>query len=246
MTALMVPDARTLFERATGRRILVVGDLMLDEWIWGTVTRISPEAPVPVVAVADTIKRVRGDRVVETLDRSTLVAVQTPQAFRARELRLAHASDLDATDDAASDERDGDAGDAWAVYTQLLGVRRDTYMRSDMQGDNGQEEARKRRSTEPKPELAAAQIGGYEGLALRVIDGLSGDRAQDVIVNTLNGISSADMQPDDVIENVFDPTVIVTPLEESLTLTVLEKTMFKPLGVICTYCVGAAPSSAPR
>lgn len=50
---LMVPDARTLFERASGRRILVVGDLMLDEWIWGTVTRISPEAPVPVVAVVD-------------------------------------------------------------------------------------------------------------------------------------------------------------------------------------------------
>lgn len=49
----MMPDARTLFERAKGRRILVVGDLMIDEWIWGTVTRISPEAPVPVVAVAD-------------------------------------------------------------------------------------------------------------------------------------------------------------------------------------------------
>ena len=32
---------------------MVVGDLMVDEWIWGTVTRISPEAPVPVVAVAD-------------------------------------------------------------------------------------------------------------------------------------------------------------------------------------------------
>ncbi|MGA8576378.1 MAG: PfkB family carbohydrate kinase [Candidatus Cybelea sp.] len=53
MAALMVPDARTLFERAGGRRILVAGDLMIDEWIWGTVTRISPEAPVPVVAVAD-------------------------------------------------------------------------------------------------------------------------------------------------------------------------------------------------
>jgi len=53
MTSLMVPDARTLFERARGRKILVVGDLMIDEWIWGTVTRISPEAPVPVVAVAD-------------------------------------------------------------------------------------------------------------------------------------------------------------------------------------------------
>jgi D-beta-D-heptose 7-phosphate kinase/D-beta-D-heptose 1-phosphate adenosyltransferase len=49
----MAPDARTLFERANGRRILVIGDLMLDEWIWGTVTRISPEAPVPVVAVVD-------------------------------------------------------------------------------------------------------------------------------------------------------------------------------------------------
>ncbi len=32
-------------------RILVIGDLMLDEYVWGTVRRISPEAPVPVVAV---------------------------------------------------------------------------------------------------------------------------------------------------------------------------------------------------
>jgi D-beta-D-heptose 7-phosphate kinase/D-beta-D-heptose 1-phosphate adenosyltransferase len=34
------------------KRILVVGDLMLDEFIWGKVSRISPEAPVPVVNVA--------------------------------------------------------------------------------------------------------------------------------------------------------------------------------------------------
>jgi rfaE bifunctional protein kinase chain/domain len=34
-----------------GKRILVVGDLMLDEFIWGRVSRISPEAPVPVVEV---------------------------------------------------------------------------------------------------------------------------------------------------------------------------------------------------
>ncbi|MBV8117577.1 MAG: D-glycero-beta-D-manno-heptose-7-phosphate kinase [Candidatus Eremiobacteraeota bacterium] len=39
-------------KRARGRKVLVVGDLMIDEWIWGSVTRISPEAPVPVVAVA--------------------------------------------------------------------------------------------------------------------------------------------------------------------------------------------------
>ena len=55
MTAapLAPPDARSLFERMRGRTIMVVGDVMLDEWIWGSVTRISPEAPVPVVAVSD-------------------------------------------------------------------------------------------------------------------------------------------------------------------------------------------------
>ncbi|MCS6860015.1 MAG: PfkB family carbohydrate kinase, partial [Abditibacteriales bacterium] len=38
-----------ILERARGRRVLVVGDLMLDDYIWGTAERISPEAPVPVV-----------------------------------------------------------------------------------------------------------------------------------------------------------------------------------------------------
>ncbi|MDH2910387.1 MAG: D-glycero-beta-D-manno-heptose-7-phosphate kinase [Candidatus Eremiobacteraeota bacterium] len=52
-TALAVPDARILFEKMAGKNILVVGDLMLDEWIWGRVERISPEAPVPVVAVSN-------------------------------------------------------------------------------------------------------------------------------------------------------------------------------------------------
>jgi len=37
--------------RFAGQRILVVGDLMLDEFLWGQVSRISPEAPVPVVEV---------------------------------------------------------------------------------------------------------------------------------------------------------------------------------------------------
>lgn len=37
--------------RAPAKRILVIGDLMLDEFVWGKVGRISPEAPVPVVEV---------------------------------------------------------------------------------------------------------------------------------------------------------------------------------------------------
>jgi rfaE bifunctional protein kinase chain/domain len=50
---IAVSHATELLARMAGRRIVVVGDLMIDEWIWGDVTRISPEAPVPVVAVRD-------------------------------------------------------------------------------------------------------------------------------------------------------------------------------------------------
>ena len=59
------------------------------------------DAAVPAVPVSDTIKVVAGDgSVVATPDRSTLVAVQTPQAFRASVLRAAHASGGEGTDDA--------------------------------------------------------------------------------------------------------------------------------------------------
>lgn len=46
-----LPPARVrrLLEAATRRRIVVLGDAMLDQFIWGRVHRISPEAPVPVV-----------------------------------------------------------------------------------------------------------------------------------------------------------------------------------------------------
>jgi D-glycero-beta-D-manno-heptose-7-phosphate kinase len=40
-----------LLNQFTGKTILIVGDIMLDEFIWGKVARISPEAPVPVVNV---------------------------------------------------------------------------------------------------------------------------------------------------------------------------------------------------
>jgi 2-C-methyl-D-erythritol 4-phosphate cytidylyltransferase len=59
------------------------------------------DGAVPGLAVADTIKRVHSGRVVETLDRNELVAVQTPQAFRAEALRRAHARAPEATDDAS-------------------------------------------------------------------------------------------------------------------------------------------------
>jgi 2-C-methyl-D-erythritol 4-phosphate cytidylyltransferase len=72
-----------------------------------TAVREGADAAVPVVPVTDTVKRVLGDRVIETVERSTLVAVQTPQAFRAPALRSAHASQPDATDDAGLVEARG-------------------------------------------------------------------------------------------------------------------------------------------
>lgn len=42
---------KEILRRAKSKRILVIGDLMLDEFVWGKVGRISPEAPVPVVEV---------------------------------------------------------------------------------------------------------------------------------------------------------------------------------------------------
>lgn len=43
---------RRILDRASSKQITVIGDLMLDEFVWGKVGRISPEAPVPVVEVS--------------------------------------------------------------------------------------------------------------------------------------------------------------------------------------------------
>ncbi len=96
---------------------------------------------------------------------------------------------------------DGDVHDAWAAYAQLLGVRRDTYMRTDMQGASGQDQARARQAASAHPALDSTGIGGYEGLALRVIDGLTGKQPARVIVNVRNegGVIAA-LDRSDVVE----------------------------------------------
>jgi 2-C-methyl-D-erythritol 4-phosphate cytidylyltransferase len=65
------------------------------------------DGAVPALPVADTVKRVAGDRVVETVSRDDLVGVQTPQAFRADVLRAAHRVGGVDTDDAALIESAG-------------------------------------------------------------------------------------------------------------------------------------------
>ncbi len=53
-------DMRKLFNDFKNLHLLVVGDLILDNYIWGTVKRISPEAPVPIVIVEKKENRIGG------------------------------------------------------------------------------------------------------------------------------------------------------------------------------------------
>jgi rfaE bifunctional protein kinase chain/domain len=51
---------QSIFEAMRSKCIMVIGDLMLDEYIWGKVERISPEAPVPVVEVQNELFKLGG------------------------------------------------------------------------------------------------------------------------------------------------------------------------------------------
>ena len=87
-TVVVHDAARPLAGEELFRRVIEPVDLGLD-------------AAICAVRVTDTVKAVRDGRVTRTLDRRNLVAVQTPQAFRAAVLRRAHRGDPEATDDAA-------------------------------------------------------------------------------------------------------------------------------------------------
>jgi rfaE bifunctional protein kinase chain/domain len=52
LTTSMSPEKlSTLFQNFTQLKVLIIGDVMLDSYIWGKVERISPESPVPIVSV---------------------------------------------------------------------------------------------------------------------------------------------------------------------------------------------------
>ena len=57
-----IPENRLdwFFRQFKNKRIIVLGDLMLDRYVWGVVERISPEAPVPVLEVTDETTRLGG------------------------------------------------------------------------------------------------------------------------------------------------------------------------------------------
>lgn len=53
-------EIRNLFEKFSKLRVLIIGDVMIDDYMWGKVSRISPEAPVPVVSVTHKEQRLGG------------------------------------------------------------------------------------------------------------------------------------------------------------------------------------------
>lgn len=60
MSGFDIKRLKELFENFSGKRIAVLGDLMLDRYVWGSVSRISPEAPVPVLEVENESARLGG------------------------------------------------------------------------------------------------------------------------------------------------------------------------------------------
>jgi 2-C-methyl-D-erythritol 4-phosphate cytidylyltransferase/2-C-methyl-D-erythritol 2,4-cyclodiphosphate synthase len=101
--------------RAAATEAVLVHDAVRPFASPALVARVATDAArgrsvVPAVPAADTLKRVDGPRLVETLDRTSLVAAQTPQGFPLAVLVAAHAAwpaAEEATDDAAVCERLG-------------------------------------------------------------------------------------------------------------------------------------------
>ena len=100
-------------EVAEDAAVIVVHDAarpLLPEGVLGrVVTALGEgwEGAVPALPLADTVKRAEGEAVAETVDRTGLHAVQTPQAFLADALRRALAGAADATDCAGLVEASG-------------------------------------------------------------------------------------------------------------------------------------------
>jgi 2-C-methyl-D-erythritol 4-phosphate cytidylyltransferase len=92
------PDAAVILVHDAARPYVV--DAVIERVL--TALNEGWDGAVPGLPVSDTIKRVEGERVVETLERGSLRAVQTPQAFVADVLRRAYEGDVSSATDCAS------------------------------------------------------------------------------------------------------------------------------------------------
>jgi len=85
--------AAELISAFAGKQILVLGDVMLDQFIWGNVRRISPEAPVPVVEIANETYHLGGAGNVAANIRA-LGGVPIPVGLIGKDFAAGHLTDI--------------------------------------------------------------------------------------------------------------------------------------------------------
>jgi len=89
----------------------------------------------------------------------------------------------------------GDTAGAWSAYTSGLGLRQGTYMAVD----TGFRRELRSAAGAAGP-AGRAHLGGYEAVALSIINGLGSAEVSEVIVNTRNGSSLEFLDQDDIVE----------------------------------------------
>ena len=62
-------DIHELFTAFSKLNVLIIGDVMIDAYLWGKVDRISPEAPVPIVSISKKENRLGGAANVRSISR---------------------------------------------------------------------------------------------------------------------------------------------------------------------------------
>jgi D-beta-D-heptose 7-phosphate kinase/D-beta-D-heptose 1-phosphate adenosyltransferase len=145
MPQFMRQRADELIRRMSDRKIVILGDVMLDEFVWGDVTRISPEAPVPVVDIRRESVHLGGAanvlaNVVALGAKASVVGVVGDDAAGER-LRgsLKEASSLQADDYLVVDKNRPSTTKTRIIAHSQLVVRADREQRSPV---NGQTEER--------------------------------------------------------------------------------------------------------
>ena len=101
---------KELFDSFNDKKIMIVGDVMLDVYMKGKVERISPEAPVPIVSVTETFSRLGGAANVaqnlKALDAEPILCSIIGKDDKANDLlRLMHEQNMDTSGIAQSNER---------------------------------------------------------------------------------------------------------------------------------------------
>ena len=131
---LIAPDRRQEIASAfVGTPILVIGDAMLDKFIAGRVTRISPEAPVPVVAFDHETYRIGGaanvaHNITALGGRATLVAVTGQDEAAATLARACHEAGI-------SPATVGDAARPTTTKVRIVTERKHQVARIDYESD---------------------------------------------------------------------------------------------------------------